>query len=301
MNINTLEKQPEHIRVVFFGTPEFSIQPLEALLQAGFSVTAVVTQPDKPAGRKHILTPPPIKTWSQEHSLSVVQPEKIKTPEFHQWLRDQKPDVCVVVAYGKIFPQTLLDIPVYGFVNVHPSLLPHLRGASPIPFTVLDKLTQTGVTVMLMDAGMDTGPVLSQTKIDIPQNVTAGWLHQHLWPIGARDLVSSLLQYVNGSLKPQPQPVEGTKSKILDRLDGEMTWQAGPAEIDLRWRAFHPFPGVTILDEGKRYKLLDLALAGDTLVIKKIQPEGKLSMSGADFKRGYGQKIHFPTWVDFQD
>lgn len=287
-------------RVVFFGTPDLAVPALEALYASGVQIVAVVTQPDKPVGRKQILTAPPVKIWAEQHQLAVVQPAKIRTPEFETWFKAQQPDVAVVVAYGKIFPESLLTIPPLGFVNIHPSILPELRGATPIPFAILNGFTQTGVTIMLMDAGMDTGPILLQEKIELPKRATYTWLHDKLKVLGATLLVKALDGYINKTISPTPQPVEGTKTTLLDRSHGELTWEAGAEKIDRTWRAFHPFPGVTILSEGKRLKLIEVDLQGEKLVVKKIQPEGKSVMSGAAFRRG-SPAWPAPDWIEWAE
>lgn len=287
-------------RVVFFGTPELAVPALQALVESGVNVVAVVTQPDKPVGRKQIMTAPPVQIWAEQHNLKVIQPTKIRTQEFETWLKEQQADVCVVVAYGKIFPESLLKIPPLGFVNIHPSLLPQLRGATPIPFAILNGLQETGVTIMLMDAGMDTGPLLLQEKIDLPARATYHWLHDQLKELGAKLLIHALDGYINGTISPTPQPAEGTKTTLLERSHGEVSWDAGAEKIDRLWRAFHPFPGVTILSEGKRLKLIACDLQDQQLIIKKIQPEGKSVMSGAAFRRG---NLHWPVpgWVNWAE
>lgn len=288
------------IRVVFFGTPELAVPALQALHQSGVSLVAVVTQPDKPVGRKQIITPSPVKIWAEQHGLNVVQPQKIRTPEFETWLKQQQPDVCVVVAYGKIFPDNLLRIPPKGFVNIHPSLLPELRGATPIPFAILNELGETGVTIMLMDAGMDTGPILLQEKINLPERTTYLWLHDQLKDLGAKLLIKALDGYLSGAISPTPQPVAGSKTTLLDRTNGEVSWEAGAEKIDRLWRAFFPFPGVTIIDHGKRMKLIECDYREQRLIVKKIQPEGKSVMSGAALRRGNPQ-FTAPSWVTWAE
>ncbi|MEK7540378.1 MAG: methionyl-tRNA formyltransferase [Patescibacteria group bacterium] len=287
-------------RVVFFGTPDLAIPALQALVESGVLILAVVTQPDRPVGRKQLMTPPPVKVWAEEHHLNVIQPQKIRTLEFETWLKDQKPDICVVVAYGKIFPESLLKVPPKGFVNIHPSLLPELRGATPIPFAILNGLHETGVTIMLMDAGMDTGPILLQEKINLPARATYRWLHDQLKELGATLLIQALEGYLNGTISPTPQSGEGSKTTLLDRTHGEVSWEAGAEKIDRMWRAFHPFPGVTVLSEGTRLKLIECDLQGQYLIIKKIQPEGKSSMSGAAFRRG-NPNWPAPPWVTWAE
>lgn len=287
-------------RVIFFGTPELAVPALEALQKSGITIVAVVTQPDKPVGRKQVMTAPPVKVWAEQHHLTVVQPAKIRTPEFETWFREQKPDLAVVVAYGKIFPDSLLKIPPLGFVNIHPSILPELRGATPIPFAILNGLKETGVTIMLMDAGMDTGPILLQEKIDLPARATYSWLHDQLKELGAALLIQALEGYLNKTISPTPQPVEGTKTTLLDRSHGELTWEAGAEKIERTWRAFHPFPGVTILSEGKRLKLIEVDLQSERLMVKKIQPEGKSVMSGAAFRRG-NPNWPAPSWIEWAE
>lgn len=287
---------PQNTRLLFFGTPELAVPSLAALLQAGFQIIGVVTQPDTPVGRQQLLTPPPVKVWAQEHDLTVSQPTKIRTPEFHAWFKKQQPDVCAVVAYGKIFPGSLLTVPRFGFINLHPSLLPELRGATPIQFAILNNLHRTGVTIMKMDEGMDTGPILTQTAIDLPARPTFRWLHDTLKHLGAEALVKALPLYLAGSLSPVPQPTVGTTCKLLERSMGDVRWELGAETIDRMWRAFQIFPGITIIDHQKRLKLVEVDLQNQSLRIKKIQPEGKPIMTGLDFIRGY-RNWKFPNWV----
>lgn len=292
----SLPKSPSETRLVFFGTPELAVPSLEALVAAHFQITAVVTQPDAPVGRKQVITPPPLKQRAEQLGLRVVQPKKIRTPEFEQWLRQQSPDVCVIVAYGKIIPPNVLAVPPLGFVNVHPSLLPLLRGASPITAAIAQGLANTGVSIMLLDAGMDTGPLLQQLSFPIPARATTDWLHDQMKLLGAQELVHTLTQYIHGKLSPRPQVGPGSATTLLDRRDGEVKWDNGPEYIDRLVRAFVPYPGVTLMDGDKRLKLIRTDLRENQLILQQVQVPGKNVISGAQFHQGYSD-WKLPDWV----
>src|SRR2546426_1033547 len=194
------------MRVVFFGTPEFAVPSLEALLGEGFDVLAAVTQPDRPRGRSRSTPePPPVKVAAEEEDVPVLQPERPTDPTFVARLRALAPDVGVVVAYGHILKPDLLAIPRQGMVNVHPSLLPELRGAAPIEWAIINGLEKTGVTIMQLDAGMDSGPILHQIPEDLPADITGGELSLHLAEVGAEALVEALARLAQGAIQPRPQ------------------------------------------------------------------------------------------------
>ncbi|MGC8794256.1 MAG: methionyl-tRNA formyltransferase, partial [Bryobacteraceae bacterium] len=193
------------MRVVFFGTPEFAVPSLEALVREGHRVLAVVTQPDRPAGRGQVLAPPPVKQCAQRLGLEVRQPERIRDPEFIEWLRTLAPEAGVVVGYGKIIPPAIFEIPPHGIVNVHASLLPRYRGAAPIEWAIANGETRTGVTTIRIDAGLDTGDILLQRETEIGPEETAEELRSRLAAMGAGLLVETLRGLQEGMIVPRPQ------------------------------------------------------------------------------------------------
>jgi len=227
------------------GTPEFSVPSLEQLIRDGHEVAAVFTQPDKPAGRGKHLHAPPVKTLALEHGMPVHQPAKIKTnDEVRAIFESIAPDACVVVAYGKILPAWMLAIPRLGCINVHASLLPKYRGAAPINWAIANGERETGVTIMQMDAGMDTGPMLTQRAIPIGPEETAPELSARLAHLGAELLSETLPRIERGELTPQNQDDgEATYAPMLTREDGLIDWSITAHEIANRLRAFQPWPG----------------------------------------------------------
>src|SRR6266571_8460179 len=219
------------MRFVFFGTPEFAVPSLEALLGEGFDVLAAVTQPDRPRGRSRSTPqPPPVKVAAEEEDVPVLQPERPTDPTFVARLRALAPDIGVVVAYGHILKPDLLAIPRQGMVNVHPSLLPELRGAAPIAWAIINGLEKTGVTIMQLDAGMDSGPILHQIPEDLPADITGGELSLHLAEVGAEALVEALALLEQGAIRPRPQDSSrATYAPKLTRQTPHLDWSA-PAE-----------------------------------------------------------------------
>jgi len=245
------------VRVVFFGTPEFAVPSLEALLGEGFDVVAVVTQPDKPQGRsRSTAVPPPVKTAAEAEDVPVLQPARPSDPDFVERLRGLAPDVGVVVAYGHILKPELLALPRRGMINLHPSLLPELRGAAPVEWAILNGLTQTGVTIMQMDAGLDSGPILLQIPHDIDPEVTGGELSEHLSEMGAQALVEALALSETNGLEPHPQEqARATYAPKLTRHTARIRW-ADPAERVARLiRALDPRPGAWTELDGREIKL----------------------------------------------
>lgn len=310
-----MTNQPTTHRIVFFGSPEFAVPSLRALVSAGLAPVAVVTQPAKPVGRHAAPRPSEIAVAANELNLPLVEPVSIKKPEFAEWLKAQKPDVAVLVAYGKILPESVLKIPRLGFINVHPSLLPKHRGASPITGAILAGDKETGVTIMQLDAEMDHGPILTQETTPIPPGTTMGHLSTTLAEQGAVLLVKTLRDYLAGTSKPTPQDhTQATFTKILSRADGELDWHKSVQEIDCMIRAFDPWPGTFTCLGNKRLKVLAAAPANDSgthargnkvpgavevqgdrlfirardgmLEITRVQLEGKKVQSAAEFIRG---------------
>ncbi len=299
-------------KALFFGTPDFAV-PILKILQTmpEILVRAVFTQPDKPVGRKQQLTPPPVKIFAEKNGLTVCQPEKIKTSEFQKQLKELTPDVCIVVAYGKIISKNLLSIPKYGWLNVHASLLPKYRGASPIQSAILNGDNKTGVTLMQINAGLDTGPWLAkkETAIDPADNFQT--LHDKLSALGATLVRESLPKFLSGEIKPQPQDnSQATTTKIINKEDGRIDWTKPALQIERQIRAYTPWPGTYCFWNGKRLKIISATIAPDTITLQlgqtksvhdaiivgcansnlqlqTIQLEGKKPLSISEFLKGH--------------
>ena len=304
------------MEVIFMGTPDFAVPALESLVAAGHQVKAVVTQPDRPVGRRQILTPPPVKVRALSLGLPVHQPEKIRTPEARAFFEPlfRSVEAVIVAAYGRILPDWMLEAPRYGCLNIHSSLLPRYRGAAPIAWAIACGERETGVTLMQMDAGLDTGPILGQARTAIGPEETAETLTPRLAQLGARLLVELLPKLVAGELPPQPQrAADATLAPILRREDGRVDWQRTAQEILDRQRGFTPFPGCHSFLFGQRIELIGIAPeepTGETAVppgtivatdresfsvrcgggtqlrIRSVQPAGKRGMSVRDFLNG---------------
>src|ERR1017187_7880013 len=245
------------LRIIFMGTAELSCASLEKIASnKNFSVVAVVTQPDKPKGRELKLTPSPVKILAEKLSLPVLQPLKARDEQFIGELRELKPDLMVVVAYGQILPQTILDLPRVGCLNVHTSLLPKYRGAAPIQWAIANGDAETGVTIMKMDAGLDTGPILSTRRSLILLTDDSQILHDRLAQLGAELLIETISAYVAGKISPQPQPTEGsTYAAKIKKEDGKIDWHLPAEKIWNRLRAFTPWPGAFTFLNGRMLKI----------------------------------------------
>jgi methionyl-tRNA formyltransferase len=242
------------MRVVFMGTPEFAIPTLQHLVHSEFSVIGVVCQPDRPSGRGKKVQFGPVKTFALAQNLSVVQPEKMKDPSFLETLRSWNPDVIVVAAYGRILPQVILDLPPKGCLNVHGSLLPKYRGAAPIQWAVINGEPETGVTIIVMDAGMDTGAILEQAVVPISAEDTAGDVAVRMAEMGGKLLVSTLQKWTEGTLIPQPQnEPEATLAPILKKEDGLLDWSQSATTLANRIRGLSPWPGAFTFVNGDRW------------------------------------------------
>ena len=241
------------LRIIFMGTAELSCASLEKLSSdKQFQVVAVVTQPDKPKGRELKLTPSPVKILAQKLNLPVLQPLKARDEQFIAELRELKPDLMVVVAYGQILPQAMLDLPPHGCLNVHTSLLPKYRGAAPIQWAIADGNAETGVTIMKMDAGLDTGPILSTRRTPILPTDDSQILHDRLAHLGADLLGETIPGYVAGKIRPQPQPAEGsTYAAKIKKEDAHIDWNLPAETIWNRLRAFTPWPGAFTFIQGQ--------------------------------------------------
>ena len=299
------------MRVVYFGTPEFAVPSLRALVGEGFDVVSVVTRPDRPTGRhRSHATPSAVKVAALADDLPLLQPERPSEPEFLARMRDLAPDLSIVAAYGHILPQALLDVPGRGSVNVHASLLPALRGAAPIQRAILAGLTETGVTIMQMDAAMDAGPILHQVATPITPDETGGELSVRLAELGAEALIEALTLLDEAGLQPQAQDhAKATFAPKIKREEERLDW-ACPADVVARKvRAFDPRPGAWTSGRGKELKLFGarpaegageaglVLAAGDELVIAcgtgavavtEVQPSGRARMSVRAFVNGRG-------------
>jgi methionyl-tRNA formyltransferase len=232
------------MRLVFMGTPDFATASLEALLRSDDSVVGIVTQPDRPKGRGHILTPSPVKLLALRDQIPLLQPLKMKDPEFLQALAGWEPDLIVVAAYGRILPPAILSFPPRGCINVHASLLPKYRGAGPIQWAIINGETETGITTMLMDEGMDTGAMLLQKAIPITPDDTAGTLSSHLAELGGRLLVETITRLKAGTLVPQPQDaLRATLAPLRKKEDGMIDWTLPAMVLANRVRGLSPWPG----------------------------------------------------------
>lgn len=302
------------IRVVFFGTPEFAVPFFSELLRTpGVEIAAVVTQPDKPTGRHQTLTASPVKEQAIEQGVSVLQPQKLKEESAASALRELRADLFVVVAYGKIIPPTILALPRLGCVNLHPSLLPKYRGPSPIQWAIAEGDDETGISVMKLDEGMDTGPLLAQKRIPIEKLETVESLTRKIHDVGPTFLSETILAYADGSVKPVPQPSDGASvTHLLEREDGRINWSMPAEAIERKSRAYHPWPGIwtTWTRNGKslRIKLFRaraengflppgkvesktdhlLVGAGNNLIrVEELQAEGSSTTDVARFIRGH--------------
>ena len=234
----------DSLRIIFAGTPDFAARHLDALIQSEHNVVGVLTMPDRPAGRGKKITAGPVKELAQQHDIPVFQPSTLRKEENHQWIRDQQADIMIVVAYGMILPQAVLDIPRLGCLNVHGSLLPAWRGAAPIQRALWAGDTKTGVTIMQMDAGLDTGDMCLVEALTIAADDTTASLHDKLADLGGRMIVEALEMSACGGLPRTPQPAEGvTYAHKIEKAESWMDWQLSAAELDRRLRAFNPFPG----------------------------------------------------------
>jgi len=303
------------MRLVFCGTPEFAVPSLRALVERGHDVQMVLTQPDRPAGRKMELHAPPVKMVAQELGLRVQQPEKIKNnEELRAELHRIQPEAIVVVAYGRIIPVWMLELPRFGNINVHGSLLPKYRGAAPIQWAVANGETETGITTMRLDAGLDTGDILLERSIPVGPDTTAAELYPQLAELGAALLLETLDGLGEGTIAPKPQDQsKATLAPILTRDDGRMDLERRTAtEVYNRWRGFSPWPGAHAVFRGKRFLVHrmspgaagagplapgELRSTGDTLLVgaanetalalDEVQMEGKPRLAGAVFARDF--------------
>jgi len=301
-------------RIVFMGTPEFAVDTLRAVSQA-HTVAGVVTQPDRPAGRGRALEPPPVKQFAVQAGLPVIQPARLREPAALAQLQAWAPELIVVAAFGQILRPAVLDLPPHGCLNVHGSLLPRHRGAAPIAAAILAGDPVTGITIMRMDPGLDTGPMLAQRSLAILPDNTTGSLTQRLAPLGAALLLEVIPDYIAGRLTPVPQP-EGsaTYAPQLKKEDGRLDFTRPATELERRVRAFDPWPGAfapwpdPATGQPRQLKILRAAVLAEqvgeigqvvatpqgpavsagvgSLLLREVQPAGKRPMPAADFVRG---------------
>lgn len=244
------------MRVVFMGTPDFAVGALEALIEAGHQVTAVVTQPDKPKGRGKELQMTPVKVCAQKHGIPVFQPVKIREPEAVETLRSYQADIFVVAAFGQILPEEILSMPRYGCVNIHASLLPKYRGAGPIQWAIINGEKITGVTIMRMDKGLDTGDMLFKTEVEIAPRETADTLHDKLAEAGARLIVEALAKIEAGDVTPVKQnDADSCYAKMLNKSMGKIDWQMEAEKLDCLIRGLISWPGASAVYRGKTLKI----------------------------------------------
>lgn len=300
------------MKILFMGTPDFAASILKKIIEAGHEVIAVVTQPDKEKGRGKEMSFPPVKELALEYGLTVYQPVKVRNPEFVQLIRDLAPEAIVVAAFGQLLPKELLDIPPYGCINVHASLLPKYRGAAPIQYAIMNGEEETGVTIMYMDVKLDTGDMILKGKLPITKEETGGSLHDKLADLGANLLVEALEQIKNGTAERIPQEdSEATLVKMLNKDMGNIDFSDSAITIERLIRGLNPWPSAYTKLDGKTLKLwkaevveltsqaepgevveirkdaIVVATGEKALAIKELQLEGKKRMTADAFLRGY--------------
>lgn len=296
------------MNIVFMGTPDFAVPALKAIANSNHTVSGVFTQPDKPRGRKMIMTPPDVKVCAEEFNIPVFQPKSMKSQEALQILTDLKPDVVVVAAYGQILPQAVLDVPRFGCINIHGSLLPKYRGASPIQQAVLNGDKVTGVTTMLMNAGLDTGDILLSVKTEIGENETSGELFDRLAQLGGELILKTLDVVENGTAEPKKQDDSfATHTSKIDKSLCPIDFSKPSFEVHNKIRGLNPWPIATAKLCGKNVKIFSSRLSGlsgasgtvlsvkpliigcgeKSVEILELQPEGKKRMSASAFAAGH--------------
>lgn len=292
------------------GTPEFAVPCLQSLLDEKFNVIGVFTQPDKPKGRGYVLTPPPVKELALKYSIPIFQPEKMRDGEAFNYLKKLNPDLIIVVAYGKILPKEILDLPKYGCINVHASLLPKYRGAGPIQWSVINGEKETGVTTMYMDVGLDTGDMIINNSLEIGENETAGELHDRISLLGAKTLIETLkLLQKNEIVRTKQDDSNATYAPMLDKKLCEIDFSEDAKKIHDLIRGLSPWPVAVTKFEGKTLKIhrslyitkdvnatpgevienngkIVVSCGKGCIEILELQLEGKKRMTSADFLRG---------------
>ncbi len=322
------------LRIVYMGTPQFAVPPLKALIQGsapgtvlpqGYEIVSVITRPDKPAGRGREILFSPVKQVALEYNIPVWQPGSLKRAENIEVLAALRADLYIVAAFGQILPQAVLDQPRYGTLNIHASLLPKYRGVSPIAEAILQGETEIGVTIMLLDAGVDTGPILLQRRISIAEDDTTGTLTTKLATLGAQALLEALPLWIEGKITPVPQDESlATYTRMLHKEDGEISWNTPAIILARKVRAYTPWPGAYTYWRGKLLKIvtahatasaeqepgtpahpgtvhllhteqgqraLAITTGAGILVVTQLQLEGRRAMSAEEFLRGYPQIV----------
>ncbi len=297
------------LKIVFMGSPKFSIPTLTNLIKE-YQVVGVVTQPDKPAGRGKKILAPPVKELVMDHGIPVIQPKRLRDPESFEQLVQWNPDLIVVVAFGQILRENVLNLPKYGCINVHASLLPRWRGSAPIQASIYHGDEETGVTIMKMDAGIDSGPTLTQRSLFITEKDTSESLSEKLAVLGADLLIETLPKYISGEIQPRPQPEEGiTTVSMIKKEDGQLDFSRTAVELINHIKAYNPWPGTFFdldqdrikihwaeihnpgnLKSGQRDVLNGFPVIGTgqgDLILKIVQPAGKKPMDGDVFLRGF--------------
>lgn len=298
------------IRTVFMGTPEFALPTFQGLIETGVNLCGVFTQPDRPRGRGKQLAPPPVKELALKHHIPIFQPEKLRDPVAVEQLRKLQPDLIVVVAYGQILPKSVLEIPRFGCINVHASLLPRYRGAAPINKAVVNGEQVTGVTTMLMDVGLDTGDMLIKRATEIGDEETAGELHDRLSLLGREAMEETLRRLCDGTLRPEPQEeAQSSYASMMKKEDGRIDWRCSAKAIHNLVRGLSPWPGAFTLWNGQMLKLartlaeegmaaepgtvlsadadgVCIACGQGVLRVRELQLAGKKKLPADDFLRG---------------
>jgi methionyl-tRNA formyltransferase len=300
-------------RIVFMGSPVFAVPILEALFHA-YQVTGVVTQPDRPSGRGKILTSPPVKNLAVKFGLEILQPVKLKDPDVFEKLVSWKPEVIVLAAFGQILRQNVLDLPPFGCINVHASLLPRWRGAAPIQAAIMAGDQVSGVSIMQMDPGIDTGGVFSKAEVYIEAKDTSETLTAKLAQTGASLLIETLPGIITGDIKPMPQDeTRATYAPKIEKSEGVLDFSQDAIMLERKVRAFYPWPGSSYQIDGEPLKILGsrihipgilpvgqrgiiegfpaIGTRNGDLVLTEVQPAGKNRMAGNDFLRGYRQWV----------
>lgn len=277
--------QNKEIKIGFFGTSDYSVMTLEKISQAGFNIAFVVTQPDRPSGRKMLLTPSPVKVWAVEHSIPIYQPENLKGEEFIESIKKYDCDVFVVIAYGKIIPENILNIPKTKSLNIHGSLLPRLRGSCPIETAILNNEKNTGVTIIRMDGEMDHGPIVAKKDVIVepwpPQATTLG---NAIVEAGSNLLVSILPDWILGKIEDKDQDhAQATYTKKIQKEDGLIDLKDDPYKNYLKIQAYQGWPSAFFFKDEKRIKITQASLQDGKLTIEKVIPEGKPEIDYRDF------------------
>lgn len=302
--------QPQDLRTVFMGTPDFALQTLQGLIDAGCNLVGVYTQPDRPKGRGKQMAAPPVKELARQHGIPVYQPQKLRQPEVVAELEALAPDLIVVVAYGQILPKSVLDIPRHGCINVHASLLPKYRGAAPINKAIIDGATETGITTMYMDVGLDTGDMLVKKTLPIGAEETAGELHDRLAVLGRETMEETLRQLCAGTLQREVQDdTRSTYAPMMKKEDGRIDWSRSALDVHNLVRGLDPWPGAYTSLDGELLKLarttpqdngdappgtviaadrdgVRIACGNGSLLVRELQLAGRKRLAAADFLRG---------------